>query len=181
MQLKDIISTPCGIRYVLTDLNLQSASSRRMLLDKQMMTRTEDINKAYDALNKYVTVVRKPSQQLNIKTLQFRLQGLKDLRLTISNLKDNRLLDDIEFFEIKHLAILAEQVRELLANMQLTCSLPDMKQIVRILDPDGLNISTFYIYDSYSIKLKELRSKLKQDSEDEQTFCLMQEEEERIS
>lgn len=165
---------------MLTGLDLQSASSRRMLLDRQMMTSAEEIQKAYDELKEYVYIVNQPAEQLNIKTLQFRLQGLKDLRLTLNNLNENRLLDDIELFEIKHLAMLAEQVREQMTKMHLTCLLPDMKPIVKMLDPDGLNISTFYIYESYSETLKELRNRLKQEPQDEKTFVSMQEEEERI-
>ena len=38
--------------------------------------------------------------------------------------------------------------------------IPNLDDVVKILDPDGLRIATFYIYDSYSEELASLRKKL---------------------
>ncbi|MBR5102669.1 MAG: DNA mismatch repair protein MutS, partial [Muribaculaceae bacterium] len=101
---------------------------------------------------------------VHISTLLFKLQTLKDIGTTIKNLEHKATLDDIELFEIKHLAILAVDVKKLLRQHGLdqAVDVPDLDEVISILDPDGLKIASFYIYDSYCEELKELRAKMRQ-------------------
>ncbi|MEG2849770.1 MAG: DNA mismatch repair protein MutS, partial [Bacteroidales bacterium] len=71
-------------------------------------------------------------------------------------------IDDIELFEIKYLSILSEDVRNILSKALLkSIVLPVLEDVVNILDPDGLKISSFYVYDVYSAELREVRRKIK--------------------
>ena len=119
MQLKNVIDSPCGLRFMLDKLELQSGFARRWLLDSPMMTQGEEIVAAYDILHQFDTFIREVDKTY-IDTLLFRLQGLKDIRTTIKNLHNQAVLDDIELFEIKHLAILATDVAKLL-DKHLEC------------------------------------------------------------
>ena len=91
---------------MLDELELQSGFARRWLLDSEMMTSEQEIAGSYDVLRHFVDFVRsiEPSY---LNTLLFRLQGVKDIRTTIKNLRQQSTLDDIELFEVKHLAILS--------------------------------------------------------------------------
>ncbi len=162
------------------DLCLQSSASRRSLLDKELMTCQSEIEQTYSVLRTYYERVSDPKQELNIKTLQFRLTGIKDLRTTLNNLAEHRVLDDIELFEIKHLAMLIAEVEKQMSLIGIPCQMPDLKEAVALLDPDGLHIATFYIYDSYSEELKRLRREREKEPQNEELFVLMQQEEERI-
>ena len=51
--------------------------------------------------------------------------------------------------------------------------IPDLNEVIDILDPDGLKIATFYIYDSYCAQLKDLRNQMRQQP-DEQDDLLLQ-------
>lgn len=173
MQLKNVIESPCGLRYMIDQLELQSGYARRWLLDTEMMTRAEDIVACYDALRNFVEFVERVDK-IHIDTLLFKLQGLKDIRTTICNLAGKQVLDDIELFEVKHLAILAGDVAKLLKQHDLdsVVAIPPLDQVINILDPDGMKIATFYIYDSYCEQLKQLRSQMRQHPDQQDDLIL---------
>ncbi len=173
MQLKNVIESPCGLRYMIDQLELQSGYARRWLLDTEMMTRAEDIVACYDALRHFVEFVE-GVDKIHIDTLLFKLQGLKDIRTTIRNLAGKQVLDDIELFEVKHLAILAGDVAKLLKQHDLdsVVAIPPLDQVINILDPDGMKIATFYIYDSYCEQLKQLRSQMRQHPDQQDDLIL---------
>ena len=173
MQLKNVIDSPCGLRFMLDELELQSGFARRWLLDSSMMTQDEKIEAAYAILRRFDTFIRQVDKT-HIDTLLFRLQGLKDIRTTIKNLHNQAVLDDIELFEIKHLAILATDVAKLLGvhGMADAIVIPALDKVIDILDPDGMKIATFYIYDSYCAELKDLRVAMRQHPEDQDDLML---------
>lgn len=148
---------------MLDQLELQSGYARRWLLDSPMMTSEEEIAAAYGVLQRFSQFIDQV-EKTYIDTLLFKLQGLKDIRTTIRNLSQHAVLDDIELFEVKHLAILATDVARLLQQhgMDAVVEIPALDEVIGILDPDGMKIATFYIYDSYCAQLKDLRSQMRQ-------------------
>ena len=158
---------------MLDQLDLQSGFARRWLLDSPMMTHGEEIKEAYDVLHRFTDFIEKEDKTY-IDTLQFRLQGLKDIRTTIKNLAQKSTLDDIELFEVKHLAILATDVARLMGEhgMAGVVEIPALDKVIDILDPDGMKIATFYIYDSYCAELKDLRTAMRQHPEQQEDLLL---------
>lgn len=148
---------------MLDQLELQSGYARRWLLDSPMMTSEAEIAAAYGVLRRFSQFIDQV-EKTYIDTLLFKLQGLKDIRTTIRNLSQHAVLDDIELFEVKHLAILATDVARLLQQhgMDAVVEIPALDEVIGILDPDGMKIATFYIYDSYCAQLKDLRSQMRQ-------------------
>ena len=174
MQLKNVIDSPCGLRFMLDELELQSGFARRWLLDSPMMTRDEEIAASYAVLHRFTDFIDRV-EKTHLDTLLFKLQGLKDIRTTIRNLSQSAVLDDIELFEIKHLAILATDVAKLMEKhgMDGVVEIPALDGVITILDPDGMKIATFYIYDSYCAQLKDLRAQMRQHP-DQQDDLLLQ-------
>ena len=148
---------------MLDELELQSGFARRWLLDSPMMTRDEEIAASYAVLHRFTDFIDRV-EKTHLDTLFFKLQGLKDIRTTIRNLSQSAVLDDIELFEIKHLAILATDVAKLMEKhgMDGVVEIPALDGVITILDPDGMKIATFYIYDSYCAQLKDLRAQMRQ-------------------
>jgi dsDNA-specific endonuclease/ATPase MutS2 len=180
MTFKEIIDSPCGIRYCFDLLELQSGYARKYLLDSRMMTTAEEIEEAYASLDKFTSLVeREPSL---IQNLQFRLQGLRNIYNTLTSLEEGSALDDIELFEIKHLALLGDEVKQLFSRAEISNVWTnfDLDNIIRILDPDGLKIGTFYVYDSYSMEVRKLRRELESDPDNEELKDRLINEEERI-
>lgn len=168
MKFREIIESPCGVRYLFDELRLQSGFARKVLLDREMMTDAGQIDAAYASLREFVSLVEKDRRR--VEDIRFRLQGLRDISGTLASLKNGAVLDEVEFFEIKHLAMLAESLGQG----------RDMDRVISILDPDGLKIGTFYLYDSYSGDLRRLRDAVEQDPEDEQLHEQLLNEEDRI-
>ncbi len=158
---------------MLDQLELQSGFARRWLLDASMMSKCEEIATAYDELHRFTTFVEQVDKT-RLDTLLFKLQGLKDIRTTIKNLHNQAVLDDIELFEVKHLAILATDVKKLLAQQDMAdaVEIPDLEKVIDILDPDGMKIASFYIYDSYCAQLKDLRVNMRQHPEQQDDLML---------
>ena len=124
------------------------------------MTDEAVIRAYYAQLDQYREVVSKPAHMIEVKNLQFRLTGLKDLQTTLANLEGGHTLDDIELFEVKHLAMLNYEISKQVVALGLPATLPDLEEVVRILDPEGLRIATFYVYEAYSEQLAALRKAL---------------------
>lgn len=100
------------------------------------------------------------------------LECVIDISNSVERLKTHQILDEIELFEIKNYALVIEKIRESLKGKLPNNLLPpSLENVVFILDPEGLKLPTFYIYDAYSEELKTLRKKKrelqKQESTDE--------------
>ncbi len=164
MQLRKLIDSPCGLRFMLDNLCTHSGYSRKKLLESSMMHDKTSIEKIYALMKEFYHIVENEENKITIQTLQHKLCKLKDINNTISRLGASTVIDDIELYEVKNLALLAADVKNILEKLNLinTIEIPTLEDVVRILDPDGLRIATFYIYDSYSEELASLRKKLKE-------------------
>ena len=129
-----------------------------------MMYDKNSIEKSYAVMKEFYEVVKNDENKNVIQSLQFKLCNLKDINHTISRLATSVVIDDIELYEVKSLALLSADVKNILEKISLDkiIEIPNLDDVVKILDPDGLRIATFYIYDSYSEELASLRKKLKE-------------------
>ena len=168
MIFREIVESPCGIRYLFDELGLQSGYARKVLLDREMMVDADQIDAAYASLRTYADLV--VNDRRRVEDMRFRLQGLRDISNTLTSLMEGAVLDEIEFFEIKHLAMLAETL----------VPVKNLDTVIGILDPDGLKIGTFYLYDSYSIELRNLRVAVENDPDDAELQEQLANEEERL-
>lgn len=164
MQLRKLIDSPSGFRFMVDNLCIHSGYSRKLLLESSMMYDKFSIEKSYYILKEFSHIVENDENKNVIQTLQFKLCNLKDINNTIARLSSSAVIDDIELFEVKSLAILSADVKNILEKLNLIgiIEIPCLEDVVKILDPDGLRIATFYIYDSYSEELASLRKKLKE-------------------
>ena len=176
MRLKQLIEQPCGLKFMIDNLDTHSGYSRRLLLDTEMPKDKAIVEDNYKILKEFYNVVNVKENQNQINTLQFKLCNLKEIQGTINHLRSKYVLDDIELFEVKHLALLSIDIQQIINKLGLSdcVFIPNLEEVVKILDPDGMKIASFYIYDSYSEKLSELRRKMKaKDEFDEALFSEM--------
>ena len=164
MQLRKLLDSPCGLRFMIDNLCTHSSYSRKIMLESSMMYDKNSIEKSYAVMKEFYEVVKNDENKNVIQSLQFKLCNLKDINHTISRLATSVVIDDIELYEVKSLALLAADVKNILGKISLDkiIEIPSLDDVVNILDPDGLRIATFYIYDSYSDELASLRKKLKE-------------------
>ena len=164
MQLRKLIDSPCGLRFMIDNLCTHSSYSRKIMLESSMMYDKNSIENTYSVMKEFYEVVKNDENKNVIQSLQFKLCNLKDINHTISRLATSVVIDDIELYEVKSLALLSADVKNILEKISLDkiIEIPNLDDVVKILDPDGLRIATFYIYDSYSEELASLRKKLKE-------------------
>ena len=113
MRLKQLIEQPCGLKYMIDNLDTHSGFARRMILDTEMPTDAKEIETNYHILKQFYDVVNVKENQNQINNLQFKLCNLKEIGGTITHLRNKYVLDDIELFEVKHLAMLAGETQEI--------------------------------------------------------------------
>lgn len=174
MRLKQLIDSPCGLKYMIDNLDTHSGYTHRLLLDTEMPKDEFEIKTKYQILKEFYNVVNQKENLNQINTLQFKLCNLKEIQSTFNHLKNKYILDDIELFEVKHLAILSSDIQVIIDKLHLDgcVFIPNLEDVINILDPDGMKIATFYIYDSYNERLKELRRLMKEKEEfDEALFA----------
>lgn len=169
MTFKSFLDTPCGLRYMFDTLELQSPCGRKLLLEGCMMRDIKEIEKSYAGLGEVSRILtdgeragsRNGACTAGEKIAE-KLHCIRDISGTLSRTEAGAVLDDIELFEIKYLAIVSDEVREILRLAGLKeIVLPDLNPVVELLDPDGLRICSFYVYDAYSEELKELRIRIR--------------------
>lgn len=164
MQLRKLIDSPCGLRFMIDNLFTHSSYSRKIMLESTMMYDRYSIENTYSVMKEFYEVIKNDENKNVVQSLQFKLCNLKDINHTISRLVTSVVIDDIELYEVKSLALLSADVKNILEKISLDkiIKIPNLDDVVKILDPDGLHIATFYIYDSYSEELASLRKKLKE-------------------
>ncbi|WP_024620569.1 MutS-related protein [Metaclostridioides mangenotii] len=84
----------------------------------------------------------------------------KNIKNTIDRLKNNKVLDELELFEIKKFAINTNEIISNYQKLNITIdyiNFKDLEDVVKLLDPDELNLATFQIYNTYSKKLSSIR------------------------
>ena len=164
MQLRKLIDSPSGLRFMIDNLCTHSSYSRKLMLESSMMYDRNSIEKSYAVMKEFYQIIKNDENKNIVQSLQFKLCNLKDINHTISRLATSVVVDDIELYEVKSLALLAADVKNILEKISLDkiIEIPDLDDVVNILDPDGLRIATFYIYDSYSEELASLRKMLKE-------------------
>lgn len=146
---------------------LHSAVGRRMLVNLHFMTDRQDILEEYDAMQS--------AADRATDAVRHALCELQDIEGTLVSLANGTVIDDVQLFEVKHLARIAVSVR----NAGFT-SIPDVGRVVEILDPDNDDVDTFYIYDSYSSELAAARRAMTEPSAERYAEIAKIEDEVRI-
>ncbi|MEG1885766.1 MAG: hypothetical protein RR182_05710 [Alistipes sp.] len=174
MLFREIIDSPCGIRYMADALQLRSAVGRRLLLQSPMLDRAEQISCAYAKLREFhdkLILSGLATRRSTARMIGIKLQGLKDCEATLQQLTAGVDGDEVCFFEIKSLVLLCTQVQPLLTQAGITSvALPDLCTVRRLLDPDNTGIASFYVYDSYDEELGRLRRQIRSGSGDKETL-----------
>ncbi|MDD2491341.1 MAG: hypothetical protein PHV12_04005 [Bacteroidales bacterium] len=162
MKLRSTMDLSCGMREVYLNLEFSSPLSGQILLEREMYLSDSILSSYYTKFSSVVDFVFQNQSLLSLTNLKEILSGVRDIRNTISAMSAGKVPDDVELFEIKNLSMISETIRPLLSSLpDIFPVLPDLSDVVELLDPEALRIPSFYIYDSYDLELKMLRKDLK--------------------
>ena len=162
MRIKDLIKSDAGFQYVIENMEFMSAAGRRKMLDTEFLTDPAALQTEWERLEKAIQAVSEYKYKKPYIELRHCLMCLHDLQGTLGHLASHTTLNEVEIFEIKNLAQLAQTATGAIAEVGLAdmLPLPDTTGIFAILDPDHTGIANFYIYDSYDPRLAPLRREL---------------------
>ncbi len=152
-----------ALLFVAESMELMSAAGRRRMLEQPLLTETAQLRKEQEIVALMQQRWKDSTMIKPITLLRHQLMQLHDLHTTIKNLASHTVLEEVELFEIKNLAYISGHARKALSEMGLDelIPIPDLQPVFDILDPDKTGITSFYIYDSYDIRLGPLRKQMK--------------------
>lgn len=185
VMFSNAISKVSGLRYIADSLDLQSSLGRQHLLKQHFLVAGKDIDFQLNRVSVFVdllTAIKGKSKaegtvgQMDhamaektpcstdtgnsdkIDQLRHALSEVHDISSTLSFLQSGLTLDDIGLFEVKRFALLVDQISSILRQLNcMAVKLAETVKVIDILDPDKQRIPHFYIYDSYSNTLANLR------------------------
>lgn len=166
MVLRDYIDSPCGLRFMIDQLQLMSSCGRKRLLSTELMVDRGELQECFSNLKETYSILYEKSAPIVSATLasvKHRLMCLRDIDGTLSRLSGKVILDDIDLFEVKYLALLNNAVKEDVKTLGIKgVVLPDLEKVIAILDPEGVRAESFYVYDIYSKELTNIRKELRE-------------------
>ncbi|SDC04424.1 lysine 5,6-aminomutase reactivase ATPase KamC [Williamwhitmania taraxaci] len=163
MLLKTAIGEVSGLRYMVDKLEIQSSLAKRVLLSTEFITQTNALETELNHVQQMLTALDNPIQVNAIDKITIKLMQIRDIHGSIKNLAGTNILDDIELFEVKSMALLANDIKKFLTEAEINIvNLPDLTKVIELLDPEKTRIPSFYIYDTYSSALGALRKQIKQ-------------------
>lgn len=162
MKIKDLIKQDAGFQFVVDNMEFMSSAGRRKMLNVEFSADATLLRDEWQRLGCAVQATNEYKFKKPYIELRHCLMQLHDLQGTLLSLSNHTTLNEVELFEIKNLAQLAQIASGTIAEMNLTevLPLPDTKEVFALLDPDGTGIANFYIYDSYDARLAPLRREL---------------------
>lgn len=157
-ELKSSLKDFEHLRFVVDELSLSSAAGRRFLYDTPWTCDKTLIESRLLEVEKVVVQWQNGDVK---KSLEYVAALLCDLHIvvgSIETLASGATCSDIDFFELKAVAMLARKVKQIIDDNQLQLmQIPVMEDIINLLDPDNTGISAFFLSNSYSAELASLR------------------------
>ena len=154
-----------NFKELLSRVDIFSAYGKNKLNNVQnlLVGEEEKLEEEFERMQKildFISVNKKEEMEIEII-----LHRLKDIKKLVENTKANIILDTVDLFEIKtQLMAMADLNSCLKKNKEVFSNfiLKDLDELFKILDPNNEKIATFYIYESYSVILKEIRRQKKE-------------------
>uniref|UniRef100_A0A7C4CCV3 DNA mismatch repair protein MutS n=1 Tax=Fervidobacterium thailandense TaxID=1008305 RepID=A0A7C4CCV3_9BACT len=118
---------------------------------EHLIEHLEDIDMMIDFLKKYPKI---------FEDVEHDFECVLDVSHTVEKLSTGSILDEIEFFQLKNFLLVSQSIREKFKHILPEKFLPpNLNHLIDILDPEGLRLTTFYVYDVYDERLAEVRKR----------------------
>jgi DNA mismatch repair ATPase MutS len=158
LTFKECLTTIPILRFIYDHLQLCSPLGRKELLQSAFLSKAATLEICFNEMEQVLVWQKSyPDQLQKVKML---LAQIQDIFGTLSRLKKNDALDDIELFEIKKNALMMHELNKILTETSFALFLlHDVSDAIKILDPENSLLPHFYIYSCYSKELATLRNR----------------------
>lgn len=147
-----------GISYIMDNLEITTTYGMDYCKHIKPFTEKTLLEKEFE--NLAIMIEAKKNNVAIFDELGYLFCKIKDIRKILKRLERKETLDEVELFEIKNFSILSNQVKHLVDLLKLEIKeleLAPLDEIIKLLDPQDTGHTTFYIYDEYSQRLKDIR------------------------
>lgn len=161
MLFKNSFEQNPALHYVYDRLQMTSNLGRHHLLALPFCTDEQQLQHEFDLLEKTIAIANNDQYRTKLMHIRNNLHQINDIRPTLSLLKGDAVMDDIQLFEIKKTAILTRRIAD--DFQAIDCPifpLEDMSAVIALLDPEHTNIPHFYIYAAYDPELAKWRERI---------------------
>ena len=152
-----------GLDYVVGALNLLTPFGARLIKEQKPFFpgQEEELRAELKRVQRMVDIAAANEREISV--LQETFMMIKDNSLTIER-SARAALSVVEIFEIKSLLLLIDKVRKTADKVLLPEEFipEDITELLDVLDPGKDRLNTFYIYDSFSEQLAQLRREKKE-------------------
>ena len=152
-----------GLDYVMQNIDLNTPFGKKQLKDisPYFPGEEDELRAELDKLELMVEFVKANGRL--VEQIQEIFMEVKDITYSITR-SSNQTLAGVEIFEVKSLLLGMRKLLQLTVRngeylVPEEYILEDTTELLDVLDPRKDRINTFYIYDEFSAKLKELRGK----------------------
>ena len=154
-----------NFKELLSRIDMYSGYGKSKLnnLSNFLVGEEEKLEKEFERMEKIYNLISNDKREM--LKLEMILYKFDNIRKTIENAENNIILDTVDIFELKVQLMAMIELNLLLNENKDVFSdfiLEDIGELFSALDPNNEKIATFYIYDSYSVILKEIRRQKKE-------------------
>lgn len=148
-----------GAAWVINNLDVVSPYGRYELQRMRPADSMAHLESSFDEMSLTAEMLDKHKNLSGEIKSVFRI--IRDIRGSISGLENDFVLDETELFEIKQFAINTEKLRHLCDSADFAveaAKLLSLEETIRLLNPDQTKIPSFYLHESYSDELAQIRT-----------------------
>jgi len=161
MQLKAALAEISGLRYMVDKLDIKSGLAHRVLMASPFITNQEKLSYVFQQIGLTIDAIQDDEGKKILNKVSIKFSQLRDIAGTIKHIQKRVTINDIELFEIKSFALMADEIRDMLRPMEfLSHLIPDLQAVISLLDPEGSRVTSFYISSHFAPGLGDLRKKL---------------------
>ncbi|WP_446897299.1 MutS-related protein [Clostridium sp. LBM24168] len=146
-----------GYYHILDKLSTSCVYTGDILHDLKPLKKENKLLLEYSNIQQCFSIAKDNIVMDNFKNI---LRRFKDIRNTFTRCSEGNVLDEVELYEIKYFVGLNYELEELYEDCDLDIygvTLYDFSEIYKLLNPIKSKTSSFYIYDEYSSKLRDIR------------------------
>ena len=152
-----------GLDFVVSAINLQTPFGVKQIKEQEpfLPGEEEDLREELKRVQKMMDIAGAAPKDIGLLLETFMV--MKDNTFSIERAKSS-VLSVVEIFELKSLLLQMLKVRALADKLDFPKEFvpEDTEALLDVLDPGGDRLNTFYIYDSFSEKLEQLRREKKE-------------------
>lgn len=150
-----------GLKYLVDKMELTGSRVRRYLMRMPFSSDRDLLEGHFDILQKACEILSDQKVKPVLMQLEHLFSKIHDIQGTLTALKEKRILDEVELFEIKHFSVICADAAALCLQAGFVHeNLYPLQEAFNMLDPDHTGTVSFYIYDSYSKSLAEARKQV---------------------